>query len=387
MKTIDDSASNPKPHQTAQKVSFGESISQRAKQNETFFSSFIDLIPARVYMNPDDRHTWMEIVAKQTKKNALNPAEKLADNEDTAIVTAENEEEVGFIKPNRFDPRFFKTVSQILNDLELHNRGTKARLDLKTNLKRAKLSTAAAQPKASTAIKVLHKSQNKSPKSGAESVESAAPSPKKPVKRTSKFKEEKRAEAKRPRQRYDSQSEPQIVHIDHSEANSTENRKPVFNKSGQMVFSKFDFTADKSLSVKKAKDGHQKLTATNAKPKDYKKLLTKLQHEKEKKELLRQSEPEKVGELELKTKWKTAIDKASGVKVKDDVDLLKKSLKRIEKKKEKSRKGWEERTKAVEEHKNKLQEKRKKNMDKRKEKNKENKMKKLKKKGRIMPGF
>jgi len=347
-------------------------------------------------MNPDDRHNWMEIVSNQSKKKKplknTNDAASLATTEKTESTSGKSKKEAssefddevveetenGIIKPNRFDPRFFKTVSQILKDLEVFHQNNKRNIELKTNLKRvAKFNSLSEQPK-NTSVKVFNKSQNKSSKNNAasssndqnkndaqEDAETTLPgnvesetngtSKKTAVKRPSKFKEQKR------------------------------NRKPVFNKNGQMVFSKFDFTADKTISSKKHKDS--KLTVTNAKPKDYKKLLKKLQEEREKKELLKQTEPEKASELELKSKWKSAIDKAAGVKIKDDVDLLKKSVKRIEKKKEKSKKNWEERTKSVEQQKKKLQDKRKKNMDKRKEKNKETKMKKLKKKGRILPGF
>jgi hypothetical protein len=397
-----------------------ESLSERVKKNEAFFSSFLDLVPARIYMNTDDRHNWIELATNQSKKrkpsdetepaqepkNAKTKKQK-QDEDENGDDADENEvderkaqSENGFYKPNRFDPRFFKTVSQILRDLESYHQNTKSSFDLKSNLKRAKLNSTLNGAHKSTAIKVLNKSQNKSlSKSASDSnandkeEENDAPangspansSAKKAVKRASKFKEEKRAEIKRQRQRYDSQSEPQIVEIDHSEANSTENRKQILNKNGQIVYSKFDFTADKTLHSKKNKDS--KLTPANAKPKDYKKLLKKLQEEKEKKEQLKQSEPEKASELELKTKWKTAIDKAAGVKIKDDVQLLKKSVKKLEKKKEKSKKGWEERNKQVEMKKNQAQEKRRKNLDKRKEKKKENKIKKLKKKGRILPGF
>lgn len=401
-----------------------ESLNERVKKNEAFFSSFLDLVPARIYMNTDDRHNWIELATNQSKKrkpsdenepaqekepkNAKTKKQKQDEDEndddadENELDEKKAQNENGFYKPSRFDPRFFKTVSQILKDLELYHQNTKSSFDLKSNLKRAKLNSTLNGAQKSTAIKVLNKSQNKSLSKNAsdsntndkeEEEENDEPtngnpttsSAKKAVKRASKFKEEKRAEIKRQRQRYDSQSEPQIVEIDHSEANSTENRKQILNKNGQIVYSKFDFTADKTLHSKKNKDN--KLTPANAKPKDYKKLLKKLQEEKEKKEQLKQSEPEKATELELKSKWKTAIDKAAGVKIKDDVQLLKKSVKKLEKMKEKSKKSWEERNKQVEMKKNQAQEKRRKNLEKRKEKKKENKIKKLKKKGRILPGF
>jgi len=102
---------------------------------------------------------------------------------------------------------------------------------------------------------------------------------------------------------------------------------------------------------------------------------------------MKQNEPEKANELEIKEKWRSALDKASGLKVKDDVTMLKKAVKRLEKKKDKSKKNWVERVKTVESKKAQIQDKRRKNIEKRRDKNKETKIKKLKKKGRILPGF
>ncbi|CAF0952999.1 unnamed protein product [Brachionus calyciflorus] len=385
-------------------------LRDRCKANETFFSSFIDLIPSTVYLNTDDRRNWIHIVSNESRKkksnmtNGKNGVHHSDDSEvDDEDVEMEEEENLDVdFRLNKFDPKYFKTVTQILNDFEVYHQKNKKKIQQQINLNKAKMIKASQNGQnKSTAIKVQNKSQHKSLSKNQNSEKSedtneeseevqngektkSSESSKKAQKRASKFKEEKRAAIKRQRLRYDSQSETQIVDIDHSEANSTEKRKPILNKNGEVVYSKFDFTADKTLKTKK-KD--EKLTPVNAKPKDYKKLLKKLQEKKEKVEELKKSEPEKAQELELKSKWRTALDKASGIKVKDDVNLLKKTVKRMEKKKEKAKKNWDERKKAVDERKNKAQEKRRKNLDKRKEKNKEKKIKLLKKKGRILPGF
>lgn len=210
---------------------------------------------------------------------------------------------------------------------------------------------------------------------------------------------------KRPKRiRYDSHTEPQIVKIP-NQANRSETKpinrsaaekpKPILNKNDEIVYSKFDFTADKTLKKKAAnkKPNLSKAATTtpattaSVKPKDYKVLLKKLKQKREQIDELKKIEPEKATELEMKEKWRSVIDKAAGVKVRDDPELLAKSIKRLEKKKEKSRKSWEERVKGVEARKQHLQEKRKKNLDKRKEKNKEKKLKRLKKKGRVIMGF
>lgn len=381
-----------------------DSLEDRVKENESFFCSFLDLIPNRIYFNQDDRHNWIQMVQtsadKRRKPQQDEPSAKkqksMTTNEkefDTFLdEDDENNEELengNVAKPNRFDPKFFKTVSQILKDLEQLTKSKNNKINNKQIINKMKqniVTNGNSNQDKNTSIKVLNKSQNKSSKNSNNSNNNKtneSQQSKKAQKRASKFKEAKREAIKRQRQRYDSQTEPQIVNIGHTDANTTQkDRKPILNKNGQVVFSKFDFTADKTLKTKSKSDS--KLTPANAKPKDYKKLLKKLQEEKEKKEQLKQSEPEKASELEQKAKWKSAIDKASGVKVKDDVDMLKKAVKRMDKKKDKSRKNWQERSKKVEEHKKQLQDKRQKNIEKRKEKKKEGKIKRLKKKGRIL---
>jgi len=154
-----------------------------------------------------------------------------------------------------------------------------------------------AQVEKNTSIKVFNKSQHKSlskqEEDGGNSSTSKPNAAKKAEKRVSKAKEQKNVAAKRQRQRYDSHTEPQIVTIDHSEANSiNQDRKQILNRSGQVVFSKFDFTADKSLKPKIAKHGQEKSLREN--PKDYKKLIKKLQDKREHIDKLKLTEPEKV---------------------------------------------------------------------------------------------
>lgn len=154
----------------------------------------------------------------------------------------------------------------------------------------------AAQVEKNTSVKVFNKSQHKSlSKQEAEGPfkTSTSTAKKTAVKRVSKAKEQKNIAAKRQRQRYDSHTEPQIVEIDHSEANSiNQDRKQILNRSGQVVFSKFDFTADKSLKTKSKKGEHDK--ALRDKPNDYKKLIKKLQDKREHIDKLKLTEPEKV---------------------------------------------------------------------------------------------
>ena len=152
--------------------------------------------------------------------------------------------------------------------------------------------------------------------------------------------------------------------------------KPIYNSEGNLVFSKFDFTA----SGKKKR--HSDLTG-----KDYKRLLEKIEKRNEKLKELKSRDETAAVNLKEKFKWDAALHKAEGEKVKDNPELLKKALKRKEKIKEKRKMKWEERTNSVEKLKEAKQAKRTKNINARKQAKKEKKMKKLKKKGRLIPGF
>lgn len=182
-------------------------------------------------------------------------------------------------------------------------------------------------------------------------------------------------------------------------------QKPIFNSKGNMVFSKFDFA---EIGTKK------KLEKTE---KDPRKILKQLEEKKNKvKELEELGEKEKAVEIKEKDAWKTVLAKASGEKVcflkdvlflvkffhtirrsitynhlilqvKNDPELLKKTIKREEQKKKHSQQKWESRKQAVQKAVQDRQEKRSENIMKRKKEVKTNKLKKAAKKGRIIPGF
>ncbi|XP_076653615.1 surfeit locus protein 6 [Halictus rubicundus] len=152
--------------------------------------------------------------------------------------------------------------------------------------------------------------------------------------------------------------------------------KPVFNSEGKMVFSKFDFS----------EIGTKKKPPKNAK--DPKKILLQLKQKKEKlKEMEQSGETEKAQDMKEKQAWNAVLAKASGEKVKDDPDLLKRTINRKEQKKKHSAKKWESRLENVQKGIRERQEKRQENIMKRKKDKKLNKLKKAAKKGRATPGF
>ena len=153
-------------------------------------------------------------------------------------------------------------------------------------------------------------------------------------------------------------------------------RKPIYNKEGKMVFSKFDFLDSGSKKKKDTLAGH-----------DYKRLIQKVEKQKEKLKNLQKVDTVQAQKAEEQQAWLTALQRAEGIKVKDNTELLKKSLKQKEKRKLQKKSAWQDREQNVEKQMQKKQDKRKRNLKKRMDSKKEKKMKRAKKKGRLIPGF
>jgi len=162
--------------------------------------------------------------------------------------------------------------------------------------------------------------------------------------------------------------------------NGVSKAKPVFNAEGKVVYSKFD------LGTKSATNNGSAIITSNPK-KDPKAALASIQKQKEKlKKMEDKGETEIAKNMKESSAWTKALDKTEGVKVKDDVGLLKKSIKKQEQKKKSSAKKWTERKGDEKKKKDESQKKRTDNIKKRKTDVKATKMKKLAKRGRV-PGF
>ena len=157
-------------------------------------------------------------------------------------------------------------------------------------------------------------------------------------------------------------------------------QKPIYNSEGKMVFSKFDFSES---GVKTAA-----LSRKDKDERDPRKILKKIEKQNEQfKEMVEEGNLEKATEMKEKLAWNRALTKAEGLKVKDDPELLKKTIKKEFKKKERSKKKWESRIDAIKHRQDDRQKKRTENIEARKKQVKLNKLKKAVKKGRIIPGF
>ncbi|VIO88233.1 Surfeit locus protein 6 containing protein [Brugia malayi] len=150
-------------------------------------------------------------------------------------------------------------------------------------------------------------------------------------------------------------------------------------KDDKLIFSKFDFIVRDEKQRKTKKDKRDKFTG-----KDYKRLLVKAEKREEKLEKVRSKNPEKALRIEKNIQWKKALNRAEGQKVKDNPELLKKSLKKKEKIKESRRKKWGNRVKHTLQMQARKQEKRSANIQARKDIVKKRKMQRARKKGRIL---
>lgn len=119
--------------------------------------------------------------------------------------------------------------------------------------------------------------------------------------------------------------------------------------------------------------------------KNYRQLLDRVEARKAKLEQLREKDKGKAHQMEEKIKWTNMLYKAEGIKIKDDENMLRTSLKRKEKSRAQRKKKWNQLSENVVEKMQQRQDKRKKNILKRKQTKTEKKKDRARKRGRVMP--
>lgn len=153
---------------------------------------------------------------------------------------------------------------------------------------------------------------------------------------------------------------------------------------------KRDIEKEVSEAAKGIEFGKVKLAASTDEILNNNKKKKKLSKEKELERALQLEEakkdPEKGEVFTKKHSWKTATERAMGVKVHDNPKLLKKSLQKDKKKHEKSVEKWKQRVETTEKMKRGKQDKRKENIKARIDKKKQTKIDKREKK-LMRPGF
>ncbi|XP_071207864.1 surfeit locus protein 6 [Salvelinus alpinus] len=119
--------------------------------------------------------------------------------------------------------------------------------------------------------------------------------------------------------------------------------------------------------------------------KNYKQLLGRVEARKAKLEELREKDEGKAKVQEEKMKWTNVLYKAEGLKIKDDEDLLRASLKRKEKMRSQRKKKWTDRSETVVEKMQRRQDKRRRNIQKNNKGKVEKKKDRARKRGRVLP--
>ncbi|KAA0717149.1 Surfeit locus protein 6 -like protein [Triplophysa tibetana] len=165
--------------------------------------------------------------------------------------------------------------------------------------------------------------------------------------------------------------------------------KPSKNEQSSIVFNKVEvgeeYVDKQTKLMEKKKKRKVKGTLTPLTGKNYKQLLTRVEARNAHLEKLRETDEAKAKKEEEKMRWTNVLYKAEGLKIKDNEDMLRSSLKRKEKIKTQKKKKWAERSLQVVEKMQRRQDKRQKNIQKRRLAKVDKHKQRARKKGRVLP--
>ncbi|KAM3600523.1 uncharacterized protein V6R79_024648 [Siganus canaliculatus] len=168
-----------------------------------------------------------------------------------------------------------------------------------------------------------------------------------------------------------------------------EPKAPVVSKRNEtaIIFNKVETVEERyedKVQKKKDKKKSTKGQITPLTGKNYKQLLDRVEARKAKLEQLREKDAGKARKMEEKMKWTNMLYKAEGIKIKDDEDMLRTSLKNKEKRRTQRKKNWSQRSEQIVEKMQQRQDKRRKNILKRNHGRLNKKKDKARKKGRVL---
>lgn len=143
----------------------------------------------------------------------------------------------------------------------------------------------------------------------------------------------------------------------------------------KLVFNRINFLGEETATIPPPISSNAKLALDELKTKQQ--LYEKMEQS---------GETTEAKKLKERDAWNNVLAKAEGIKVKDNVELLKKTIARKERQKKVSKTKWEERQNTLEKTKQEKQDKRTNNLLKKKKEKKEKTQKKAIKKGRFVPG-
>lgn len=280
-------------------------LQNRLKEHSTYFNSLVRLIPAKFYL-PDD---------EEEKSN------KYHKNRGKAAPKQEIKEASRKAKKKRLDPNHAKNVVELQEQPETVDNdsdGSDSEDDGNNNSRRFSVEKVPSGKISDLRARLHERLQVMQGKRKPTSEKHS----KRPMK---KMKSEVKSDNKKMNEISQTKKD-----------KASKDRRPltgskVTNDQGEVVFSKFDFME----RSKNPKHG--------SKARNYKNLIAKAETRQKKIEELKGTDANKARELVEKHAWRAALEKAEGNKIKDDPKLLKKSLKRKEKMKARSKKQWDER--------------------------------------------
>lgn len=159
--------------------------------------------------------------------------------------------------------------------------------------------------------------------------------------------------------------------------NKNKNKRTIYNADGKLVFSKFDFAHEASaVTAERESSSREGLSARLARAR-------RLQQKQDGADG-GQGEDE---QQQQRRKWSAALQKADGQKLRDDPQLLARTLRRKRQNRARSQREWQSRVERQSREQRDKQQKRAANIQQRKQAKQSRRVQSLKKKGRIIPGF
>lgn len=362
-----------------------ESASELSLNNDhEFFTSMLDLIPTSFYYKEDFKKLMREDNQDEDSEEEFEQLAQKPGQKNKKRVAVEDPSAKAERKKAKFDPTQIKTVSQLTEHIAAKEKAAKGGKGSKTKQKSGAKGPGPNDWSISTPTKNVGMPSEASPSSEdlrlqlkvkidslREKRKALGREDEIQKKRLKRQESKAKLKMKRHKQKHE-KSLPNGQGMVTPKPKTPIPATPVFNREGKMVFSKFDFSEKKEKKPEK---------------KNYKKLLETMQKSKDKLKDLEQTDSSAAQSLKQKQQWKSVLQKAEGIRVKDNPDLIKKTIKRVEKRKEKSRKEWKDRTDKVDTEVKQRQKKRTVNIKKKKDGRINKKISKQKKKGRIIPGF
>lgn len=177
---------------------------------------------------------------------------------------------------------------------------------------------------------------------------------------------------------------PEDKKIETTKTTSASNATRGADQLSGLLTSRIETLEDAALLEKQHRRMKKRIERYKLVGKDYSKLLKRISKHDATLKRLAESNPkraERVAERRLLT---TAIDRAAGLKIRDNPDLIRKSMKAKDGRKRRSKQEWQTRKEDVTQRKDERQRKRRENIDKRKDAKQKHKVDRARKRGRFV---